>query len=68
MASSTYQKEQTYLAMEGKLLYSSYHELKDWFEQIMQGPVKVRRQWKNGFKNYIAIVEDFPKAESNLKT
>ena len=39
-SSPTYQKEQTYLAMEGKLLYSSYHELKDWFEQIMQGPVK----------------------------
>lgn len=39
-SSATYQKKQAHFALEGKLLYSSYQQLKDWFDEIIQGPVK----------------------------
>lgn len=39
-SSATYQKKQEHFALEGKLLYSSYQQLKDWFDNLIQGPVK----------------------------
>jgi single-stranded-DNA-specific exonuclease len=38
--SSTYQKKQAQFALENDLLYSSYEQLKSWFDQVIQGSVK----------------------------
>lgn len=39
-SSSTYQKKQAYFALEGVLLYSTYGQLRNFFDQIIQGSVK----------------------------
>lgn len=39
--SSTYQQKQAHYALESELLYSSFQQLKSWFDQMIQGPVKI---------------------------
>jgi single-stranded-DNA-specific exonuclease len=40
--SNTYQQRQAQFTLEKELLYSSFHQLKDWFESIIQGSVENR--------------------------
>jgi single-stranded-DNA-specific exonuclease len=38
--SETYQEKQAQLEIEKELLFSSFHQLKDWFDQVFQGTVQ----------------------------
>jgi single-stranded-DNA-specific exonuclease len=38
--SKTYQKKQATFALENELLYSSFEQLKSWFDQVVQGSVQ----------------------------
>jgi single-stranded-DNA-specific exonuclease len=39
--SRTYQLKQAQYTLESDLLYSSFQQLKDWFDEVMQGAVKL---------------------------
>lgn len=39
--SRTYQLKQAQYTLESDLLYSSFQRLKDWFDEVMQGAVKL---------------------------
>jgi single-stranded-DNA-specific exonuclease len=42
--SLTYQQRQSQFTLENELLYSSFHQLKEWFDQIFQESVKNREE------------------------
>lgn len=49
--SFSYQKKQLQIQLEKELLYSSYPELKNWFEQVIYGAVKFEEEEReHGFK------------------
>jgi single-stranded-DNA-specific exonuclease len=49
--SFSYQKKQSQIQLEKELLYSSYPQLKNWFEQVIYGTVKFEEaESKNGLK------------------
>lgn len=49
--SFSYQKKQSQIQLEKELLYSSYPQLKNWFEQVIYGAVKFEEEEsKNGLK------------------
>lgn len=42
--SSTYQLKLAQYTLENDLLYSSFNQLKDWFDQVIQGSVKIEEE------------------------
>ncbi len=44
--SKTYQQKQAYIKLENELLYSSYHDLKSWFDQRMNTSVRSEEEVK----------------------
>lgn len=42
--SSTYQLKLAQITLENDLLYSSFQQLKSWFDQVIQGPVKIEEE------------------------
>ncbi|MED3562162.1 single-stranded-DNA-specific exonuclease RecJ [Bacillus xiapuensis] len=48
--STTYQMKQAQLLLEKDLLFSSFQELKDWFDQVMNESVETEEEMKNGLK------------------
>ncbi|UII55003.1 single-stranded-DNA-specific exonuclease RecJ [Cytobacillus spongiae] len=45
-ASPTYQRKQAQYALENELLYSSFQQLKNWFDQHIQGSVMIEEEMK----------------------
>ena len=57
--SKTYQQKQAQLEIEKDLLFSSFHQLKDWFDQVFTRNGTIRGgNRRMDLKQYITIVED----------
>ena len=66
--SKTYQLKHAQLELEKDLLFSSFHQLKDWFDQVIQETVQYRGgNRRMDLKKYITIVEDWPKPGISFK-
>ena len=48
--SETYQRKQAQLEIEKDLLFSSFHQLKDWFDQVFQETVQLEEAAEDGLK------------------
>ena len=48
--SETYQRKQAQLEIEKDLLFSSFHQLKDWFDQVFQEDAQLEEAARDGLK------------------